>query len=261
MPPRLLWFCWLAGLVLFSPMLAPCQSLGQDYWFQPGFLNSAVQGQNWGGAVGFGLTGTGGNSENLDLNLTIDAARKTDAGVTDFLFNYFYTESDLVTSTDRIFSKARHEHHLANPALSWYVSGTLEWDRFSGYDYRVAMHSGAGLFLWKEKLRLLKTRAGIGTSREFGGVYEEWIPELQLGLDWERTFGGRTKLSATNDYYPGLDDFSRYRVNTRVGLDTVLDANLGLGLGLFILNRYNHNPDPGFQPNDMDYGVNLTFDF
>ena len=233
----------------------------QDQWRPLRFFQSPNQPSQWDSSFAFGLNGTGGNSQNADLNLNLDATRKTDIGTTDFTFSYFYSESNLVTSTDRIFSKLRHEHHLANPNLSWYFSGTAEWDQFTGYDYRLAFHSGFGWLLLNDSLRTLKTRTGVGTSREFGGDLNDWVPELQFGMDWERKLSARTKLYATVDYYPDFDNFVRYRVNTKAGIETLLDSDLGLSLRTFVLNRYNSTPDPGFEPNDVDYGLTLAFDF
>lgn len=252
---------WLGGLAVLLVCLTEGRLSAQDYWFDFGFPDPASERGKWDGSVGFGLSGTGGNSQNLDINFSLDTARKTDAGVTEFLFNYFYGESDMVTSTDRIFSKARHEHQLANRNLDWYYSSTWEWDRFSGYDFRLAFHSGAGWLICKDEIRSMKTRFGAGTSREFGGDQDDWPLELQWGLDWERKLGERIKMFATNDYYPQVENFGRYRVNTRGGFETVLNSTYGLSLRTFFLNRYNSTPDPGFQTNDIDYGVSLGFNF
>ena len=233
----------------------------QNPWQSLRLFHSPNQMRKWESSFAFGLNGTGGNSQNADLNLNIDATRKTDFGTTDLTFSYFYSESNLVTSTDRIFSKLRHEHNLANPNLSWYFSGTAEWDPFTGYDYRLASHSGCGWLLFDDPLRTLKTRTGFGTSREFGGDLNDWVPELQFGMDWERKLSERTKVYAMVDYYPDWDDFVRYRVNTKAGIETMLDPSLGLSLRTFVLNRYNSTPDPGYQANDVDYGLSLAFDF
>lgn len=250
-----------AALGTFS-VFAPDHQLGaQDVWYQLDFSDLTDERKRWDGSVGFGLNGTGGNSQNVDINLSVETQRETADGVTDFLFNYFYSESDLVPSTDRIFSKARHEHKLANPNLNWYYSGTWEWDRFTGYDFRIALHTGAGWLLCRDDVRSLKTRFGAGSSREIGGVQDDWPLELQWGLDWERKLGSKTRLFATNDYYPQFKDFARFRVNTRAGLETVLDPAYGLSLQTFVLNRYNSTPNPGFQANDIDYGVSLGFNF
>lgn len=254
-------FRWLCGLAVLLFCATADRLSAQDYWYQLDFPDPSSERGRWDGSVGFGLNGTGGNSQNLDINLSIDTARETDAGVTELLFNYFYSESNLITSTDRIFSKARHEHKLANPNLNWYYSSTWEWDRFSGYDFRLAFHTGAGCLIFKDEIRSLKTRMGVGTSREFGGYQDDWPLELQWGLDWERKLGKRVRLFATNDYYPQVENFGRFRVNTRGGFDTVLNTKYGLSLQTFVLNRYNSTPDPGYQGNDIDYGVSLGFNF
>ena len=98
--------------------------------------------------------------------------------------------------------------------------------------------------LCRDDVRSLKTRFGAGSSREIGGFQDDWPLELQWGLDWERKLGSKIRLFATNDYYPQFKDFARFRVNTRAGIETVLDPAYGLSLQTFVLNRYNSTPDP-----------------
>ena len=264
---KMLWKRWGVLVAAWTALVAlsnlgPSSCLqAQDVWYQLDFSELANERKRWEGSVGFGLNGTGGNSQDVDINLSVETQRETPGGVTDLLFNYFYSENDLVASTDRIFSKARHEHKLDNPNLNWYYSGTWEWDRFSGYDFRIALHTGVGWLLCKDDIRSIKTRFGAGSSREIGGVRDDWPMELQWGLDWERKLGSKIRLFAANDYYPQFQNFSRFRFNTRAGLETVLDASYGLSLQTFVLNRYNSIPDPGFQANDIDYGVTLGLNF
>jgi putative salt-induced outer membrane protein YdiY len=215
----------------------------------------------WDGSFAFGLNGKSGNSENMDINLSVDAKRDDDASTTNLLLTYFYGRNQIATSTDRLFSEARHERKLSNPNFSWYLSGSFEWDRFKGFDYRVALHSGLGILLYEFDDRFLKSRIGAGTSREFGGLNDEWTPELQFGMDWERHVTKKTKLFANTDYFPSLDDFGDFRLNTRAGFETLLDADMGMSLRVFVFNRFDNTPDPGFNSNDVDYGLSLAFGF
>ena len=248
----------LAGLLVAS--MVPTVPADEG-WFVPGLPDLTPVIGPWQGTVAFGLNGTSGNSENVDLNLNVDATRELPSGSLELLVSYFYAENAFVTTTDRVFSKARHERNLANPDFTWYCSGTAEWDRFTGYDFRLALHTGVGILFYEDELCSFKGRTGLGASREYGGVQDDWIPELELGLDWHRHLSDRTRLFANSDFYPNVQDFRQYRVNTRAGFDTLLDARLGISLQTFVLNRYNSAPDPGFQANDLDYGLSLAFDF
>ncbi len=226
-----------------------------------GFFDAIRSPDVWDGSFAFGLNGTSGNSENVDINVSVDAKREDDVATTELFLTYFYSQNQIATTTDRVFVRGRQERKLKDPNFNWYYSGTYEWDRFQGFDYRVALHTGLGILLYEFDDRFLKSRVGAGASREFGGVMDDWIPELQFGVDWERHLTERTRLFATTELFPNIEDFSDYRVNTRTGFETVLDPEIGMSLRAFVFNRYISMPDPGFQSNDVDYGLSLAFGF
>lgn len=245
----------LIALFLASSVVS-AQDFGEDY-FEGTFQPSEV----WDGSFAFGLNGKSGNSENLDINLDLNMSREDDLVITNLLMTYFYSRNALGTSTDRFFGEARQERKLANPNFTWYYSGSYEWDRFKSFDYRLAFHSGLGMVLYEYEDRSLKGRVGAGTSREFGGANDDWIPELALGLDWERQLTARTNLFATVDFFPSFEDFNDYRLNTRAGFETLLDEALDMKLRTFVFNRYDSTPGPGFNANDIEYGLSLVFGF
>ncbi len=215
----------------------------------------------WDGSIALGLNGRTGNSETMDLSLNADAKRADGPNTTDLLLTYFRSTNQIATVADRLFFQARQDRQLANENFSWYGSFQYEWDRFRGFDYRVALHSGLGILLYEADDRFLKSRLGAGASREVGGAQDEWKPELQCGLDWERRLTESTKFFATFDVFPNVEDFSDYRANTRAGFETVIDPALAMSLKTFVFNRYDSTPDPGFRSNDIDYGVALSFGF
>lgn len=225
------------------------------------YFDSWVGQDVWDGNFAFGLNGRTGNSENVDMNLSIDAKRDDNLSVTDLLLTYFRSTNQIATTTDRLFIQGRQERKLSNPNLSWYYSGSYEWDRFRGFDYRLAFHSGLGLLLYEYDDRKLATRVGAGASREFGGNPDEWIPELQLGADWERQLTERTKLFCNVDLFPNIEDFGDYRVNTRAGFETLIDPEMGMSLRGSIFDRYDSTPAPGFKSNELDYTLSLVFSF
>lgn len=248
---------------LFALLVVACQPLSaQDILIADDVFDGViVDSPVWDGSFAFGLNGTSGNSENLNMNLTMDANRENDIGITDLLLTYFYATNDVATTTDRLFAQARHELKLANPNFTWFVSAFYQKDRFKNFDYRIGAHTGLGILLYEFDDRFLKSRIGGGASREVGGLNDDWIPELQLGMDWERHLTARTMLFATADLFPNLQDFSDYRLNTEAGIETLLDKALDMRLRAFVVNRYDSTPDPGNVANDLDYGLSLAFGF
>jgi putative salt-induced outer membrane protein YdiY len=250
------WLLLCFAILFSSTGVARAQFIREDY-----FDGMIQPSEDWDGSFAFGVNGTSGNSENSNLNLTVDAKREDDVGITDILLTYFYASNDIATTTDQIFAQARHERKLANPNFTWWFSGFYQRDRFTNFDYRIGAHTGLGILLYEFDDRFLKFRSGAGASREVGGVNDEWIPELQFGLDWERRLTDRTKLFATVDVFPNVQDFSDYRANTEAGIETLLDEALDMRLRAFLLNRYDSTPDPGNVSNDVNYGLSLVFGF
>ena len=182
--------------ILFSqPNVAYAQFVGENY-----FDGMIQPSEVWDGSFAFGLNGKTGNSENLDINLELAVNREDDRAITDLLLTYFYSSNNIATTVDRLFSQFRQDRKLSNPNFTWYYSGSYEWDRFREFDYRIALHSGLGILLYEFDDRSLRARIGAGASREFGGTMDDWIPELQLGLDWERQLTARTR---NHDPCPG----------------------------------------------------------
>ena len=249
--------CLSVFLLMQPPYLSAQDILAGEEIFD----GVVVQSEVWDGSFAFGLNGTTGNSENLDINLNVDASRETDMAITDLLLNYFYASNQAGATKDRLYVQGRQDRKLANPNFSWYYSAFYEQDRFQAFDYRLGAHTGLGILLYEYGDRFLKARVGGGASREVGGIDDDWIPELQFGLDWERHISERTRLFANTDMYPNVTDFGDYRINTQAGIETLLDPALDMRLRAFIFNWYDSTPDPGDTENSLDYGLSLVFGF
>lgn len=245
-----------------------------DYEFDEGvfsgeLIEEPIVESPWSGTFAAGLNGKTGNSENLDINATLNLARDTDFTNTTLLASYFYASNDVATVTDRVFAQARQERKFSNnPKLSVFAQAAYEWDRFKNFDYRIALHGGIGYEVYKLDDRFLKTRFGAGASREVGGEAiggvlpnDDWIPELQFGADWERNLTDRVRLYATVDYYPNVSDFGDYRLNTLGGVEYTINERRDINLRLFGFNRYDSTPAPGNVANDLDYGAALSIGF
>ena len=246
---------------VFLHLLASSAVAQLDFGLSEGEFQDEVAESPWTGSFAAGLNGKSGNSQSLDINTTLDLARDTEYNNTTLLASYFYTANDVATVTDRFFGQGRQERKLRNPRWSLFAQSAIEWDRFKAFDYRIALHGGLGFEVYKLDDRFLKLRFGAGASREVGGVLDEWIPELQFGGDWERQLTDTVKLYANVDYYPNIEDFADYRLNTRAGVDFVIDAERNINFRMFAFNRYDSTPSAGNVENDIDYGMALVVGF
>lgn len=239
-------------------------AFGQDvaYDLDGGIIEDVVAEKLWEGSFAAGLNGKTGNSENLDINMNLNMTRSLDRHTTKLLASYFYASNDIATTTNRYFAQARHElDFLDNPRLSWYGQGYFENDQFKAFDFLLALHTGIGYKVYENDLGFLKLRAGGGASRQFGGVNDDWVPELQFGGDWERKLSERSKLFVTFDYFPNVEDFADYRTVTNGGFEFVIDEALNLNFRMFALHRYDSTPEAGDQKSDLDYGMAIVYGF
>lgn len=240
-----------------------------DYEFEEGVFSEEVIVEPivespWSGTFAAGMNGKSGNSDNQDINMTLNLARDTESTNTTLLASYFYASNEIATVTNRFFGQARRERKFATrPKWSVYSQVAYEWDEFKNFDYRIALHGGLGYEVYKLDDRFLKVRFGAGASREVGAPApgDDWIPELQFGTDWERNLTERIRLYATVDFYPNVSDFADYRLNTLGGVEYTLNEERDINFRLFAFNRYDSTPAPNNTENDLDYGMALSVGF
>ncbi|MDG1874161.1 MAG: DUF481 domain-containing protein [Mariniblastus sp.] len=251
--------CLFAFLIL-TYLVTPL-SADLNFGLSEGVLEGSVDANPWTGSFAFGLNGKSGNSTNLDINMTVNAARETEVSKTTLLGSYFYSSNDIATVTDRFFGQARQERKLAQPRLSIFYQGQYDWDRFKAYDYRLALHGGLGFEVFKLDDHSFDLRFGAGASKEFGTLGSGWIPELQFGGDWKRQLTDTVKVFASFDYYPNVEDFTDFRFVTNAGLEFVVDAERNINFRMFALDRFDSTPVAGNKDNDIDYGIAVVLGF
>ncbi len=225
-------------------------------------VNGEETGKNpWTGSISAGLNGKTGNSQNLDINMGLNLDRESERNNTELFATYFYSTNQTATVTNRFFAQGRKEHKLKDPRWSMYLQPAYEWDQFKAFDYRIAIHGGLAVEAFKHDNQFLNFRIGSGASKEVGGINDQWLPELQLGADWERQMTETLKFFLTSDYYPNFENFSDFRLNTRAGMEFVVDAERNVNFRMFTFNRYDSTPAPGNVENDVDYGMALSVGF
>jgi putative salt-induced outer membrane protein YdiY len=215
----------------------------------------------WEGSFTLGLDGAEGNNQAMNLHTGFNAKRKTELHLLYLDLDYNRRNTNNVSTANRLFSQARYERLIPETPWSLFVETTGEYDEFQDFNFRITSHAGVGYWLFKTKQASLKTRFGSGFSHEIGGPKDNYyVPEMILGLDYERRVGDRQKLVATVDYMPDETDFTEFRLNSLAGWEFLLDQQTNLNLRLAVRNRYNSSPGTA-RPNDLDYAVLLLWKF
>jgi putative salt-induced outer membrane protein YdiY len=213
----------------------------------------------WSGALELGLSGSDGNTEVFKVRVGADVKYDTPDDV--FTLNAFYgrSQQNNVLNENKALLTARNELPV-DEMFSWFSQVQLEFDDFRAITSRVALHSGVSIIALKNEQQTLKFRLGAGASREFGAG-AGWLPEGQIGAEWERKITERTKFVLGADYFPDMGDWTRYRIRGRASFDILLDEELNLALRLGAQERYDSQPGPNTKKNDLDYFATLLFKF
>lgn len=214
--------------------------------------------RGWSGGFEVGLNGTEGNSVAQSLQLGFDLDRETTRTLWSTDFIYAKTESNGVQTQHNALFRTNVNWKFANPRWTWFTKLGLEYDEFKDFDIRLFMNTGLGYFFIQNDVTELKGRFGGGSSREFGGVDEDWVPEAVFGTDFEHQLTSRQKIGAVFDYYPSWKDFSDYRMITDAYWELLLDEESNMNLRVSILDRYDSTPN-GAERNDVNYALLLLW--
>lgn len=216
----------------------------------------------WSGGIETGLNGTNGNADLFNLRVAAGAKRKVAGNVFVSDFAYTYTAQNGATTVNQALWNARDEVLFPGSAWSLFAALQLEYDQLRVYEMRTGLYGGAGYTVADDKSRTFKLRAGAGAVREIatGDVPARWVPEAVFGYDFRYRLNHRSAFLSVLDYYPRLDDWSKFRVRARVGYEYLLDPALGMVMRIGVQDRYDSDPGDA-RRNDLTYFATLGLKF
>lgn len=219
----------------------------------------------WTGGFQFGINGSEGNSDVLNVRTGLELRRETENNILTIVGSYWLARQDGTTTQNNSIVNARDEILFGtdNP-WSYFNALQIEYDEFRAYDFRVGLYTGVGYMFIKDDVTRFQGRVGAGVQREFGtdGVEARWVPEGLVGFDYDHAFTDRQKFTSGLDVYPSLSNLGQYRVRARAAYEILLDPDSGTTLRLGLSDRYDSNPgDATTKKNDLNYFVTLLFKF
>ncbi len=239
------------------PEVEQTNLLPNTYWRWP--LHYFSTG-DWSNSAELGINGTEGNSQTMSMVAGLKLKRKTDRDVNDLRLTSQRTNTDGRETQNNTLLYNDYELFLGDGPWSIFVKSGLEYDEFKAFDLRLFVNSGLAYKFVKTKAMTTGVRFGVGTSREFGGPDDRWVPELLFGFDHEHQVNKHNKVSFKLDYYPEWTDFNNYRVVLDASWEYLLDTNGNLSLKLSAVDRYDSTPN-GARPNDINYAILLLYRF
>jgi hypothetical protein len=218
------------------------------YWFGP---------SPWDTGIELGINGSSGTSESLSVRTGGYIKRESRFSKLDLNTSYNRTTTGGAATQNNAQLEARNDW-LLDDTSPWtlYGTGNLFYDEFQAFDVQVSANTGVGYRFVHEPGLDFMGRLGGGTSREFGGPDERWVPESLVGFEYSQQLSAIQKFYGKLDYYPEWEEFGEYRLVADMGWEIELVQPSNLSLKLSATDRYDSTPN-GAEPHLLNYSVLL----
>lgn len=227
-------------------------------WYKPW---TWIPWDGWENSAEAGINGATGNTESLTIQTGARFKRKTEANLFDMRLLQNRTKTAGLISQNNVLLYADFERKLGSSKWNYFIKQGMEYDELKAFNVRYFINSGLG-YNWIDADGLLfSTRFGAGTSREFGGPADKWIPEALFGTTYDHQINSRNKLVAKFDYFPNWTDFADYRTITDLAWEYLLSEERNLSMKVGALHRYDSQPSGAAKPSDLNYSLMLLYKF
>jgi len=223
-------------------------------WYQPMYWLSPAP---WDTGLELGLNGSSGTSESLSIRTGGYVKRESRFSKLNLNSYYNRTTSGGEATQNNANLDARNDW-LLDDSSPWtlYGTGNLFYDEFQAFDAQLSANTGVGYrFVHEPELELM-TRFGGGTSREFGGPDDRWVPESLLGFEYSQQLAQNQKFYGKLDYYPEWEEIGEYRLIADTGWEIELIQPSNLSLRISASDRFDSTPN-GVEPHLINYSVLL----
>lgn len=215
----------------------------------------------WDKHLGAGLSGSGGNSDTLDITAVASAKYEDAEKRWDISSEYFFGKTEGRTHKSKFDANVIRDWMWAGSAWFASVRGSYEADKFEDWDHRVGLFAGPGYQFIKTEETSLLGRLALGVTRTIGGEDDEWTPELQLGIDGSWKFNENSRFAAKAEYFPNLIDPKEFRSMVSVEWITKVSQDGALNLHIGVKNEYDSEAGGEAKNNDVDYYARIGYDF
>src|SRR5690554_2270673 len=126
--------------------------------------------KNWEGEAELGVLMTSGNTEETNINGRLGLVHEVVdwRNIADFSSNYSESQNDTTgadQTTAEKYKAALETNYKFDESQYWFLRGTYEKDRFSGYDFESTATTGYGNRIWQRAERpFLNPQPVVGTA-------------------------------------------------------------------------------------------------
>ncbi|HEX5138194.1 MAG TPA: DUF481 domain-containing protein [Planctomycetota bacterium] len=208
------------------------------------------------GALGFTLTD--GNSDTMTLLVGAEALREWTKWKLSMKLGILYAESDDVQTASEWMFIEKLERKLSERATIFQAL-LLEHDEEEDLRYRIQFTMGYNRRLVKKEKFELWGNVGGGVLHEsfFDEDETEAIAQLGINFTWQIT--KNLKYEQIIVFFPSLSKSGEFRMYWESVFTTPISDRLDLRIS--ILDRYDSNPQPGVEENDLTVAIALAIKF
>jgi putative salt-induced outer membrane protein YdiY len=223
-------------------------------WYRPRYWIDPLP---WDTGLELGLNGSSGTSESFSIRTGGYIKRESRFSKLD-LSTYYNKTSTGGSSTQNNAQFDVRNDWLLDEKSPWtlFGSGNVFYDEFQSFDLQTNANTGVGYrFVHDPDLGLI-ARVGAGTSREFGGPDDRWVPESLFGFEYNQQLSQTQKFYSKLDYFPEWEQFGEYRLVADAGWEIELVQPSNLSLKISANDRYDSTSN-GAEPHLVNYSVLL----
>jgi putative salt-induced outer membrane protein YdiY len=222
-------------------------------WYERAFLLVPAP---WDKGIELGINGSAGTSDSFSMRAGGYMKQESRFSKLDMSLYYNRTDSSGKITQNNAQFDIRNDW-LLDDKSPWTLFGQNSefYDEFKDFNVQTNLDTGLGYRFFHDKTLELIGRMGGGTSREFGGADERWVPEGLFGVEYSQQVFRTQKVYAKVDYFPEIDQASSYRVVADTGWEVVLVQPSNLSLKICATDRYDSTPSGGAEPHLINYSV------
>lgn len=226
--------------------------------------------KNWEGEAELGVLMTSGNTEETNINGSLGLIHEVIdwRNIADFSSNYSKSEDDATgeeQTTAEKYKAALETNYKFDESQYWFLRGTYEKDRFSGYSFESTATTGYGNRVWQRG-----ERSFLDLSVGTGYRYNKLEVVNDDGEDAEKEAIAR--LAAQFNYALSENAMFRQKLSTEIGLDennvisqseTAIKANImgNFSMKAAYLVKHVSDAPAGTDSTDTETSLSLLYGF
>ena len=216
--------------------------------------------EGWAGNFAFGLFGSSGNTDRLNVTGRVDGLRETEKNRTSFLTTYSYATDDGDLSQSQGLATLSNDFLIPDSDWFGFARATGEYDEFQAWDGRIEIYGGPG-YVWTDtETQTFITRLGFGAELEIGSADTAWRPIAVLNAEYRRQLTERQELTANVDGISDLSDLNNWRFVARGEYRILVDPEVNMSLVAGAQTEYDADPQ-GAKRSDVDYYILLSWEY